>query len=276
MPASVVAKARFKDYATSVKKALDLIDAAKAVKDAVKAGRLVVLKPNLTIDEPPPTTTPPACTEAVARYCFAAGASKDSIIIAEGSGGCPTSKAFKKLGYDELAQKLNIGLVDLNKEPTVELRNDNAIAMKTFQLPKILEKAFLVSIPTLKEHGDAQVTIAMKNLFGIAPPKWYGIAFWVKSYLHTRYGVANAVVDINSYKPIDLAVVDASVAQKGGEISGEPCKISCILAGFDAVAVDSLGASLLGHAWRDVEHIRLAHERGLGCADLKKIKVIEC
>ena len=40
------------------------------------------------------------------------------------------------------------------------------------------------------------------------------------------------------------------------------------------MSVDAVGCHLMGFPWREVEHVRLAHERNLGTADLDRIEVI--
>ena len=48
-----------------------------------------------------------------------------------------------------------------------------------------------------------------------------------------------------------------------------------IVAGTDIVAVDSMGAKILGHNPEDILPISLAHKQGLGEIDLSKVKIKE-
>jgi len=43
----------------------------------------------------------------------------------------------------------------------------------------------------------------------------------------------------------------------------------------DPVAADALGARLLGYDPMSIRHLRLAHEVGLGTAELSEIEVVE-
>jgi uncharacterized protein (DUF362 family) len=248
---SCVAKVKFTDYHTSINRALDLINApAELSQDG-----LIIIKPNLTNSSPPPVTTSVDAAEAVYNYCKAH--TKAEIVIADGCGSGTTPQVFKKLGYTDLADKYGLKLIDLNDVEIVTVKNDNAHQLKEFHMPKIAQNAFIISLPVLKDHSFTKTTIAMKNMFGIASAKFYA-GSWNKSKLHSP-STDKSVVDVCSYKKPDLSVVDASVALEGMHLSGRHRKIGLILAGFDPVAVDTLGSSLLGHDPKKMPYLTLAN-----------------
>ena len=47
-----------------------------------------------------------------------------------------------------------------------------------------------------------------------------------------------------------------------------------ILASADQVAIDAVAASMMGFDPLDIKFIRLAHERGLGCGDIREIEIV--
>jgi hypothetical protein len=47
-----------------------------------------------------------------------------------------------------------------------------------------------------------------------------------------------------------------------------------IIASADQVAIDAVSATLMGFDPMNLKFLRLAHERGLGCADLKEIEIV--
>ena len=248
---SKVAKVKFVNYQSSVAKALDLIGAA----GELPAKGLVIIKPNLTCADGPPVTTNVAAAEAVYKYCKTH--CKAKIVIGEGCGKGTTEEAFGANGYRKLAKKYGIPLFDFNQEKVVIVRNDDAFQLKEFYLPQIVRKAFIISLPILKDHSFTKTTIAMKNMFGIAPEPFYG-GSWNKSKLHSP-STHKSVVDVCLYKKPDLCVVDAAVALTGTHLSGKRKNIGLILAGFDPVAVDAIGSHLLGHNPRKIEYLRLAN-----------------
>jgi len=259
---SRVAKVKFIDYGTSITRALDLIDAPTRLPQQ----GLIIIKPNLTNSSPPPVTTSVAAAEATYNYCKAH--TKAEIVIAEGCGTGRTPDVFDTLGYTDLANKYGLQLIDLNEAETIELENDNALQLKQFFMPKIVLQAFVISLPVLKDHSFTKTTIAMKNMFGIAPGKFYS-GSWNKSKLHSP-STDKSVVDVCLYKKPDLSVVDASIALKGMHLAGRHKNIGLILAGFDPVAVDTLGSKLLGHNPQKLEYLTLANGR-LGSMDNIKI-----
>ena len=260
---SQVVKIRFTDYEESIPQALDRIGAAPRLPQE----GLIILKPNLTNAAPPPVTTSLRAVAAVYRYCRAH--SRAEILIGEGAGSGRTGEVFAALGYTQFARREGLRLVDFNEAETVLLRNPEALTLKEFHLPKIAQDAFLISIPVLKDHSFTKTTIALKNMFGLAPGRYYG-GSWNKSKLHSP-SPDDAVVDVCTYKRPDLSVVDASVALTGGHLTGKKKAVGLILAGFDPVAVDAVGSALLGHdpAW---VHYLTAAEGRLGT--MKDIEIL--
>jgi uncharacterized protein (DUF362 family) len=248
---SQVAKVEFVDYEASVAKALDLIEA----EDKLPQTGLIIIKPNLTNADAPPVTTNVAAADAVYKYCKAR--CKTDIAIGEGCGCGTTEDTFRANGYSELAEKYGIPLIDFNLEKTVIVSNKNALQLKQFHIPEVVRQAFIISLPVLKDHSFTKTTIAMKNMFGIAPAPFYA-GSWNKSKLHSP-STHKSVVDVCLYKKPDLSVVDAVVALKGMHLSGTPKNTNCILAGFDPVAVDAIGSKLLGHNPKSIEYLRLAN-----------------
>jgi uncharacterized protein (DUF362 family) len=250
---SQVAKVTFADYEPSITKALDLIGAGARLP---REG-LIILKPNLTNAAPPPVTTSLRAVEAVYRYCRAH--TDAEIIIGEGAGSGRTYDVFAALGYGEFAKREGLRLVDFNEAETVLLENPNALQLKQFHLPKIAQGSFIISIPVLKDHSFTKTTIALKNMFGLAPGRHYG-GSWNKSKLHVP-SPDDSVVDVCTYKKPDLSVVDANVALTGGHLAGKKKHVGLILAGFDPVAVDAVGSQLLGHDPGWVHYLTAAEGR---------------
>ncbi|MHC4084652.1 MAG: DUF362 domain-containing protein [Planctomycetota bacterium] len=262
---SVVAKVKFIDYETSVAKALDLIGIPQTRNNAFggpiqAAGKLpqtglVIIKPNLTNANPPPVTTNVKAVEAVYKYCKSH--SNATIAIGEGCGEGITIDTFKANGYTMLADKYGIRLIDFNEEKAIVLKRKDTLQLKQVYIPEIVKDAFIISLPVLKDHCFTATTIAMKNMFGIAPAPYYR-GSWNKSKLHSP-STHKSVVDICLYKKPNLCVVDASVALSGTHLSGESRNLGLILAGFDPVAVDAVGSELLGHDPKEIRYLTLAN-----------------
>lgn len=262
---SVVFQTSFDYFEKSTARLFKALKLKEVLSEKERKGEFerIVLKPNLTTALPAPCTTPAELVEVLVEW-FQKNSSNE-IIVAEGSGGCDSEIAFEKLGFKEMCKRRRVRLVDLNKAERTVAKSNNALKLKTLKLPKILFNSFLVNVPVLKEHDGAVTTCSMKNLFGIY--KNPGVLrfltnYWSKSKLHV-HGVHESIFDLNLHCPISLAVVDASIGQKGNEIHGQAVKppLKKMIAGFDAVAVDSFCSSLLGHDWKSIKYLKLANKK---------------
>jgi uncharacterized protein (DUF362 family) len=251
-----VAKIKYIDYLNSVWKALDKIN----FKDIVINQEKIIIKPNLVLDSPPPVTTDVFCVEAIIRYCQKY--SKAKIIIAEGSGGCDTIRAFNRLGYGRLAKEYGLELFDIDREAIVTLNDSKAYIYKKIKLPKAILDGYLISVPVLKDHSITKTTLSLKNMIGLLPEEYYG-GFWSykKSHVH-KYDVDKAIVDINRYRKPDLSVIDGKIGQKHCHLSGTPCTPpkEVILASYDPIAIDIVGSSILGWDPKNIDYLNYAQE----------------
>lgn len=243
----------FVSYEKSVPEALDAIGAREVLTDR----EAIMVKPNLITDTPFPVTTPPACCEAIVSYIREYSAAK--VVIAEGCGepSLTTDQAFDRLGYRELSRRLDVPLVDLNNEETVELKDERCRFFATFHIPRIVMEHYLVSVPVLKAHNLAEITGSMKNMIGVAPPRHYGRGgHWLKAAFHEQ--MQRSIVELNYYRTPDLTLMDASVGLREFHLGGARCEPPAgkLLAGYDAREVDRIAAGLLGLKWESIGHLK--------------------
>jgi uncharacterized protein (DUF362 family) len=245
----------FCSYEESVPALMGLLGADPILADQKR----VVIKPNLVNTSPPPVTTPVQLVAAIADYIKSV--SNAEITIAEGCGAplYNTHRPFRKLGYSDLARSNGMVLVDLNDAETTELIDRRCRVFPRFMMPRLIMDSFLISVPVLKKHFLAKVTLTMKNMLGCAPPDHYGGFIWKKSRFHQN--MHRSIFEMNLYRTPDLTILDGSVGLSCHHLGGPKCRphVGKLIGGFDPVAVDACGAELLGVDWRNVEHIRLAH-----------------
>ncbi len=250
---SDIAQIEFVSYRESVPKVLDAIGAAAALERQPA----VLIKPNLVNASPFPITTAPECVEAVIEYLRSC--SQAEIVIGEGCGDAnlETSDVFERLGYRELARRLDVRLVDLNRAPLVELSNDDCPGFARMHLPKIVFSHFLFSVPVLKAHSFSEITGTLKNMIGLAPPKHYSGQYgtWKKAVFHNR--MHQSIIDLNKYRTPDLSLMDATVGMPDFHLGGAHCDppLNKLIAGFDPLEVDRSSAELLGLQWRKIPHL---------------------
>ncbi|MEM2947763.1 MAG: DUF362 domain-containing protein [Candidatus Bathyarchaeia archaeon] len=224
----------------------------------------ILIKPNYITAHHPSTgvTTDGRVVEGVVKFLKEHG--KDDIVIGEGSGWADTFEAFKVAGIDKIGEKWKVKLVDLNKDVFVEVYPPNPIALRKVKVAKTALESVIISVPKLKLHRLAKVTLGIKNMMG---------ALASKGSMHNGRLQAN-IVDLASILKPSLTVIDGIVAGEGHETSGNPVKMDLVIAGTDPVAVDAVGAAVMGVSPTEVEHLVLAEKKGLGTCQLENIEII--
>ncbi|MCR4312535.1 MAG: DUF362 domain-containing protein [Candidatus Uhrbacteria bacterium] len=193
-----------------------------------------------------------------------------------------TKAAFRHLGYERLPEEYSkVMLVDLNDDAYV----DGTITLgdgtpMTIRRSKMAHDAdFTLSLTNMKTHRDTGVSLAVKNWSlgtWIVPPR-IGMTgrVWSRSpWLHEQGSRAHhrAIADLFAQRPCDVAVIDGILAMEGdGPTRGTPVPMHLALAGFDAVAVDAIGATLMGVDPHAVGYLEFCAELGLGVNDMAKI-----
>lgn len=240
-------------------KALEMIEA----DEVLSQGKPVLVKPNYINARHPSTgiTTDSRVIEGVVKF-LKQRLVKD-VIIGEGTGFGNTFEAFKVAGVDAVAEKWNVKLVDLNKDEFVEVRPACPLALKKVKIAKTALESTIISVPKLKPHRLARVTLSLKNMMGAVTPK---------GSIHNP--LSEKIVDLVSVIKPSIAVIDGIIAGEGHETSGDPVEMNLVIAGRDPVAVDAVGAAVMGIAPEKVKHLRLAEERGLGTHDLRQIEIL--
>jgi uncharacterized protein (DUF362 family) len=106
------------------------------------------------------------------------------------------------------------GYVDLNVDAVSPVRTVSSYTtLGHLYLPQTVTDAdLLISMPKLKTHHWAGVTLSLKNLFGIMPGAVYG---WPKNVLHYR-GIQQSILDINAALPVPrFNIVDGIIGMEG-------------------------------------------------------------
>ncbi len=218
----------------------------------IRPSKPVIIKPNLVNPSSPPTTTDVRVVEGIIR------ALKEhdihDITIAEGSGTGDTLDNFNQLGFT----RLDVKLVDLDRETTVTLPVKNHRMWNEITIPEIVLDKFIISVPVLKEHSMCGVTISLKNMVGILSAKKYA-GYWTykKSEIH-RNNTDGCIADIIHVIKPDCAVVDATIGMKGHHLSGTPCSppLNLVYGASDPLEADKFGCELLGRNWENIKYLK--------------------
>jgi uncharacterized protein (DUF362 family) len=281
-----------KNVTQAVEEAIELLGGIKNVTEGKES---ILLKPNL-VEPGRNATTKVEVVEAIARLLKKEG---KHVMIGEGSAAAPSynvtgeevfrtkkreildgmqKHVFDVLGYTEMARSLDIPLINLHSGDIVEVALKNGLAANSVKIHSQLVDADLIcSVPMMKTHVLATVTLAMKNLIGLYPGTEY---YSVRSWLHDRAaekgstGVAYEVLDMNRAVKTGLSIIDATSAMEGdGPSSGTLVDMGLIVAGTSPLATDMVGSALMGFDTSEIPAIKLAHELGLKPVSMESIEI---
>lgn len=234
----------------------------------IPKGGKVTLKPNAAWASTPEqgANTHP---ELVRAFCAAARAAGAASVVLPEIPCSPADKAFSMSGIEAAAQAAGARLYRPQKETEFRtLAIPQGVAIREARVPAdVLETDCLVNMPVAKTHGGATLTLSMKNWMG--SDQYRGK--WHQKNLHT------CIVDFSSVIRPSLIIIDAIriMTSKGPRGPGDLAYPNKLIVGRDPVACDAFAATLFGRKPFDILHIQMAHERGLGCGDLSKIRVVE-
>ena len=208
-------------------------------------GKTVLLKPNFVGTDPLGMTNTHPVVVRAAREPFCAWARRRSS-SAKGRHWIGTRKRCSNPScLREYLGPLSRIFVDLNVDDVERVNlTTHASRLKELYLPKtVLGVDFLVSMPKMKTHHWAGVTLSLKNMFGVVPGSCYG---WPKNVLHWA-GIDRAILDINAAVRPDFAIVDGIIGMEGnGPIQGISKSCGVLVLGDDPVAVDATCARIMG------------------------------
>jgi uncharacterized protein (DUF362 family) len=278
----------------------EAVEKAGGLDKVIHAGDTVLIKPNLVTNVSNGTgiTTDVRVAEAVARMALDCGAKK--IVFAEGSSTNigqakyskeVTQRCFLSTGYTDLAERMGATVIDLNhagKTPggrelvrNVDLKY--GLKKKSYWIAKrFFDADCVISVPVLKTHTYAGVTLSLKNYIGIAPADIYqapAIAVPASKFGldHSTFGLARHIVDLVMIRPPDYVVIDALIGlgiwQRHRPLAGPKGPMRAVIAGRDPVAVDTVACLAMNYEPKTIGHLVLASAVGLGASDPKEIAI---
>jgi uncharacterized protein (DUF362 family) len=220
---------------------------------ATLAGRTVLLKPNLVSALAPPL----ACTDgrflrAVAEWFLDRSA---RLLIGDSPSFGSAAQVLQRQGISRLLGDLDIRVVEFSTPRPVRLAHGVTIGIAE----EALACDLLVNLPKIKAHSQMQVTLAVKNLFGIVCGMRKALAHMKNGPSHQRF--ADLLLDLLAVLPEHLTLVDGiEVMHRRGPARGDRLHLGCLAAGRNPVAVD----------FSLVEVLELAVDRCPICAAARK------
>jgi len=239
-----------------------------------KNGGWVYVKPN-GVHFSPGTYTDPAVLEALLAYLRDHGYTHLAVMESS-TGGNFTRLVFKVTGYARICRRYGAERVYLDEGPTirVDLCDGTRAHVPRRLYDDIVHRGnnFYLSLPKLKTHSMATVTLGVKNQQAF-PVDADRMDRHCQRTLHRRLA---ALYDFT--RP-DFCIVEGMTATAHGHFPATALLDECLvetnvlIGGSDTLAVDVVGARVLGYGLEEVEHLRLCAEWELGEGDLARIDV---
>lgn len=256
---------------TAVKQCLNNLG---GISHFVKPGQTVLIKPNALMSASPgqAVTTHPALIAAVVKEVVRAGG-KALVGDSPGNAYSNVPLTMEKTGIKAAAEQNGGKIVFFQQDGTARVASPSGNArMPQITLARIVREAdVIINLPKLKTHGLTLYTGAVKNMFGAVP------GFYKASY-HSLFpkaaDFAAAIVDIYETAKPALNIMDAVVGMEGhGPNSGDPRRMGLLIASADGVALDAVGAWLIGYSPERILTTRIAAARGLGEMAIEKLEL---
>jgi len=237
-------------------------------KDHIKKDSNVFIKPNFTFPyyKEGITTSP-----ELLKYLLEILKDRaDTVILGESDGGNNSFTAddsFKGHNMHEICKEAGVELVNLSKLPSKMVEDKIQGKNIKVELPQLLldDVDCFISVPVLKVHVMTSVTLSMKNLWGCYPD--------TMRCLHHK-NLSHKLTLITKALNPKLVVMDGIYALDGhGPMYGEPKKMDLLLSSNNPVAIDSLGAAIMGIPIKEVDHVLIAEKESLGGTDLDNINL---
>jgi uncharacterized protein (DUF362 family) len=234
-------------------------------------GRTLV-KPNVVASGEmfPHAYTRPEFVEGVLRALRGRGSRMEELAVGERSGiTMPTRFAFSHAGYYEMAKRVgDVKLYHFDEETQVEIPLYHEGRLRdSFYTPEPVARAdFFVNCPKFKAHPWTTVTFSMKNYIGIQDDR--------HRLIDHDHALNYKVADLQYITQPQFIVTDGIIAGEGRMLTPLPYRLNLVAMGNNQVAFDTVCSHIIGVDPREVDHIRLAHERGFGPIDLSEIEVL--
>ncbi len=263
---SIVAVSEGKDYAQITR---SVIDALGGIQRFVKAGDVVVVKPNMGWDRKPEfaATTHPLVMKTIVEECLKAGAKKVKVF----DNPCnDPRRSYENSGIPAALKGIqNVEVKQMEEERYKKVKL-NGVALKEWELySEALSANVFISVPIAKHHSLTGLTLGCKNIMGIMGG--------TRGYIHRD--IENALADVNGIVKSHLTIIDATRiltnhGPTGGSL-GDVKVLNKLIASTDLVAADSYATGLFGLKPENIAITATAHKRGLGEMDLSKVKIVK-
>ena len=231
---------KFVSYQESVRNILNIL----RIEHEIRKHDKIVLKPFLRDADSPFTKV--EFVEEVLKFIMEKKNPVAEVFIAEGSDGEDTLYLFEEKGYNKLAEKYSIGLIDLNNTELEDVYDQKFKKFENIKYPSILKNSFVISLPVLSKDNELEMIGSLSNMIGAFPSSEYRGFFSRKKSGIRKNHIRYSIHDIVKAKLPDFTIIDAS--EQGYVLAGLP------------LDMDKQAAKILGSEWKMVQHLRVIED----------------
>jgi uncharacterized protein (DUF362 family) len=199
---------------------------------------------------------------------------------------------FANYGYDKLAAKYNVKLVNLDTEKfqvvyCIDQKDMQPHATRVATMLMDPANNYVISAAKFKTHDLVGITLSLKNVVVGAGIKDLGAGLSRgsagggksdKPLMHGGgvYGINYNLFMLSAKLHPDLAVIDGYEGMEGtGPVNGTPISQKVCIASTDWLAADCVGAQLMGVDYNKIGYLNYCAKAGdRGQADLSKIEIV--
>ncbi len=236
----------------------------------VRPGERVLIKVNAAFAAPPAlsATSHPEAVARVIRLCQEAGAAE--VLVADNPINDPEA-CFELSGIGPAARAAGARLV----LPRVERFNAYSVPggrlirnWPVFYEP--LQRADrIIGLAPVKDHHRSGASLTLKN--------WYGLLGGRRNIFHQE--IHTIILELAMLIKPTLVILDGTKSMlRNGPTGGSLADLApthTVVAGTDPVAVDALGATLLGKTFQDLPHLSMAQEKKLGTVEYRRLNPVD-
>jgi len=238
------------------------------IKDIIKPGQKVLLKPNLLMNAKPErgVTTHPSIVAAIANEVRKLGAEP---YLGDSPGG--VGRLYDSVLSATGMKEIGVPIVDFEGKGMRRVENRGGSVDPIYISNVVLGFDAIINIPKMKTHELTLITAGIKNIFGCVP-----------GLLKVRYHLESPTPELFSLSLVELfekirpvlTIVDAVESMEGqGPTNGRLRRPDVLIASTDTVAVDAVCSKIMGFEPLDILTTRIAAQKGLGEADISCIEI---
>jgi uncharacterized protein (DUF362 family) len=189
-----------------------------------------------------------------------------------------TRLVFQAIGYLKICKETGAIPVFLDETPAIPIFLEGIeefIDISRFVFEKLIENGtenLYLSLPKLKTHSMSQVTLSIKNQFGLVHQR--------SRIADHNYRIHQKFADIYRVLRPNFALIDGLIATTHGHYpttyNASKCVVpmDLLIGGSDPLATDVIASALMGFDIKDVKHLELSSATGIGQGDIAQINII--